>query len=351
MPRFTPDALRAFSDDVFQAAGFPRDEAALIARLLVAANLRGHETHGVRQIPRYLERIKKGHIVPGAKVTVVRETPTTALLEGNRTLGHVAGTRAVEIGIAKAREMRISAVAVRGLDHLGRVGAYTEMAAAAGMIGLVFASAQGPGRSVAPFGGVAKRLGTNPLGAAFPNPPGDPVLLDFATSTVAANKIRQAFDRGQETGEGWLMDLDGNPTRDPKAFLDGNAIMLPLGGLQGHKGYALAVIVDILGGVLSGGGTADTVQEMANNSSLFITIDPEAFLPRAEYERQVAELVAYLRATLTAPGAPPVMVPGEYEERHQQAREAEGIEIEERVWANILRSVEGTVAAVPQPAR
>ncbi len=348
MPTFSAEDLRTLLGGAFEAVGYPAGEAALIARLMVDANLAGHDSHGVRQLGRYLGLVAKGHVVAGATIEVVRETPTTAVLEANRALGHVAAARAVEIGVAKARRMRISIVGVRNLDHVGRVGAYPELAAGQGMICLAFVCAQGRGRLVAPFHGIARRLGTNPISAAFPMAGGPPILLDFATSTVAANKVRQAHDRGQQAGEGWLMDAEGNPTRDPRVFLDGGGVMFPLGGEQGYKGYALAVLVDILAGVLTGAGSADVVREMTNNGTLLITIDPEAFLPRADYERQLAGLAAYLRATATRPGGPAVELPGDFEARHRAEREAAGIEIEEPVWQKIVAAVEPLgLAAIP----
>ncbi len=348
MPVFRKENLEAFTQAVFERSGYGEEEAGLIARLIVRSNLAGHDSHGVRQIPRYLERIRIGHVVPGAPVTVERETAATAVLDGHRALGHVAATRAVELGIAKARETKISVVTVRNLDHVGRAGAYPEMAAEAGMVCLSFVCAQRRGRSVAPHGGIEGRLGTNPLGAAFPNPTGDPILLDFATSVVAANKIRQALDRGMEAGEGWIMDKAGNPTRDPKVFTEGNGAMLPLGGSVGYKGFGLSVLVDLIAGVLSGAGTADSRPEMLNNGTLLITIEPEAFIAKEDYERQVGELAAYLRATATPPGSPPVMLPGEYEQEHRRRREAEGIEIEEPVWRNIRRAVAGLEVTLPE---
>ncbi|MCZ6729171.1 MAG: Ldh family oxidoreductase [SAR324 cluster bacterium] len=347
MPVIEKAELEGFVGDVFRSAGYASEEAGLISRLMVAANLCGHDSHGVRQIPTYLKRIGEKQIVPNAPITVLRESPTTVLLDANLALGHVAAARALEMGVAKAREVKVSVAAVRNLNHIGRVGAYPEMAAEQGMICLAFV--QGHIRSVAPFGGLDKKLATNPFSAAFPNPGGAPILLDFASSVVAANKIHQAYDRGVKTGEGWIMDERGNPVRDPALFVEGKAAMLPLGGGRGHKGYALSVVTDIIAGVLSGAGAAHTEREIANNSTLLITLDPEAFLPRKEYERQVGELVDYLRATATRPGDPPVMIPGEFEENHRREREAHGIPIEEPVWNHIQEAVAELQVALPVP--
>ncbi len=338
MPVVQADELRELTAACFRAAGCPMEDAAQMARLMVLSNLRGHDSHGVRQLPRYLENIRAGRTLANPEIKVVSETPTTATLDADRALGHVAATRAAVLGIAKARAQRISAVTVRNLDHIGRVGAYPEMAVAEGMIAICFTSAPGVNSIVTPFGGIQGRLTTNPISVGIPNPDGDPILVDFATSIVAGNKVRVALDRGQPTGEGWLIDLEGNAVRDPQAFVERKAVILPLGGAEkGYKGYALAVIVEILAGILSGTGTFATVEdrERTNNVSFLITIDPMAFVARDFYEREVRALVDYLHATRVRPGDPAVMIPGEYEERSQRQREAEGIELEEPVWQAI----------------
>jgi len=352
MPRIKADVLHQLTHDCFHAAGFPAEEAEQIAHLMVLANLRGHESHGVRQLPRYLQRVRDKQIVPGAPVTVVKETATTAVLDGHRTLGHVAATQAARVGIAKAREMKVSAVAVHNLDHIGRIGAYPEMAAREDMIGLCFVSAHGPGRTVTPFGGIQGMLGTNPFSAGFPYRDGDgPILLDFATSIVAANKVTLAHDRQVETGEGWIVDLEGNPTRDPQRYVDKQALINPLGGEKGYKGYAMAVMNEILSGILTGAGTAATAGGVAatDNVTFMVTIDPLAFVSREYYDKEMKALVDYLHSTKVRPGDPAVLVPGEYEWTRQQQREAQGVDLEEGVWRGILKAAEQMGVAVPVP--
>ncbi|HKI98611.1 MAG TPA: Ldh family oxidoreductase [bacterium] len=348
MPIFTADELRTLTTDCFRAVAVPDDQAALTARLMVEANLTGHDTHGVRQTSRYVGLIEEGVIRAGAPVEVVRETPATAVLDGHDNLGYVAATHATELAIAKCRGTGLSAVGVRNLNHVGRVGAYPEMIAAAGLVGLVTVNGQGRGVLVTPFGGLAPRLGTNPLGAGFPNPKGPPILLDFATSAVAANKVRQALSRGQPAGEGWIVNKDGTPASDPQAFVDGAAMLLPLGGGQGHKGYALGVMVDLLSGVLAGSGTAMTKPRDLNNGTFVICIDPDVFLERSEYEAQVGAYVDYLHATPTSPGAPPVMVPGEYEARNRAARLESGITLEPPVWADLAACAQRLGVTLPE---
>ncbi|MDH4246708.1 MAG: Ldh family oxidoreductase [Deltaproteobacteria bacterium] len=349
MPRFTADQLRTFTTRMMTAVTVPQADAELTARLLVEANLSGHDTHGVRQVPRYVGLIQKGVIQPVAEVTVVRESPVTAVLDGHHCLGFVAATRAVELAIAKCRQNKLAAVSVRNLNHVGRVGAYPEQITAAGLVGIVTVNAQHRGILVTPFGGLAPRIGTNPFGAGFPNPDGAPVILDFATSAVAANKIRQAHSRGKPTGKGWIIDRQGNPSTDPKLFIDGQALMLPLGGDQGHKGYALGVMVDILSGIMAGSGTALAQTQDLNNGTFIICVDPDAFLPREQYEKELRAYLAYLRETPVKPGAPPVQVPGEYEAAHRAERQKNGIEIEPPVWADLLACAATHSVTPPTP--
>lgn len=351
MPVVSAQSLRALAEECFTAAGCPAADAREIARLIVLSNLRGHDSHGVRQIPRYLENIRKGNTAAESKFTVVSESPTTALLDANRSVGHLGAGRAMQMAIAKAREAKVSAVGVRNLDHIGRIGAYPEMAVEAGMVGLCFTATLGAANIVTPFGGIQGRYATNPISAGFPMPGEDPILLDFATSVVAANKIRQAFDRGEQSGEGWTIDTAGEATRDPKAFIDRQAVLLPLGGEQGYKGYGLAVMVEILAGIFTGEGTFATIQdrERTNNVSFMIVIDPEGFVSREFYGREIRALAEYLHNTKVRPGDPAVMLPGEYEALNQRRREAEGIEIEAPVWEAIRQAAGKLEVPVPTP--
>jgi LDH2 family malate/lactate/ureidoglycolate dehydrogenase len=350
MPTFSAEELRTLVAQCFMQVAVPRAEAEQTARLMVEANLTGHDTHGVRQTPRYVDLIEKGLIKAGAPVTVLKETPTTALLDGHDNLGYVAASIATEKAIEMARKTHLSAVGIRNLNHVGRVGAYPEMIAAAGFVGLVTVNAQSVrGSQVTPFGGLAARLGTNPMAAAFPNPQGDPVLLDFATSAVAANKIRQAKSRGKQMGGGIMILKDGTPTTNPDDYIQGRALMLPLGGEQGHKGYALSVMVDILSGILAGSGTTLHPSADLNNGTFIVCIDPEAFTTRGQYEQDLTEYVDHLRATPTLPGAPPVQVPGDYEARNRRQRQKDGIALEPPVWEDLRKCAERLGVGVPVP--
>ncbi|MBI4083085.1 MAG: Ldh family oxidoreductase [Candidatus Lambdaproteobacteria bacterium] len=351
MPKAKPEELRALTRDVFHAAGVPREEAEQVAHLMVLSNIRGHDSHGVRQIPRYLQRVQEKSILAGKGVTVEKDTPSLAILNGNRSFGHFAATHAMKLAIAKARKVGIAAVGVHNLNHIGRVGAYPEMAAAEGLIGMCFVASRGGDKAQVPFGGIEPRLATAPISVGIPVTGKQPILLDFATSVVAANKVRQALDRKKPAGDGWLIDAAGKPVSDPAQYIAGKAFLNPVGGLAGHKGYGLAVLNTIFAGILTGGGTlASTLPNLGHdNLTMMIVLDPFAFVARDFYDREMTTLVAYLRNTKVRPGDPPVQVPGEYEELYQRKVEAEGIEIEQPVWDAIMKAARSVGVAMPQP--
>jgi LDH2 family malate/lactate/ureidoglycolate dehydrogenase len=350
MPTFTASQLKRITQEIFFTSGFPMEEATIIANLIVSANLAGHDSHGVIHIPKYMERIRKGYIRPGAPVEVEHETPTTAVLNGNFTLGHVAATKAMQVAIAKAKQYALAAVGVHNLNHIGRLGAYAMMATEVGMGAIVTTCSGGASRMVTPFWARQGRLSTNPIAMCFPNPAGAPLLLDMATSVAADGKIKLAMNRGELIGEGWILDQEGHPSRDPGDFFDGG-MLLPLGGKQGHKGYCLAVMVEILSGILARTGTAAKRPPDLNNGTFMIVIDLKAFVSPDQYGAEVTELVDYLHATLPEEGRESVWVPGEYEARNEAKRAREGIFVDDETWRQIETIVKelGITAYLAKP--
>jgi len=351
MPRFSAESLRVMAQSAFEAAGFGAEDAATIASVMVESNLVGHDSHGVRHIPAYVERIRDGLVVAGAKVEVVMDGGALAVLDGGNTLGHVAATRGMELAMERARTHGLAAVAVRNQEHVGRVGAYPEMAARAGLVALTFCNAQGRGIQIAAFGGLDRRIGANPIAAAFPNPDGDPLLLDIATSQVAINKIRQAHDRGKPLPEGAIVDARGRASTDPDDFLARGGAALPLGGLVfGHKGFGLAVIVDLFAGVLGGAGTAAHAHPTRlNNGTFHIVLDPARFVAADAYDEGVRELVRHLHAGPTLPGVAEVLLPGEFEARNRALRQARGIDVDRPVWERITATLAELGVQAPAP--
>ena len=317
--------------DIIEALGAPEGSALLVADHLVGAHLAGHDSHGLIRLKQYRDHVHQGKIRPGAEPVLVRETPATAVLDGNLAWGQVVAKKAVEIALEKARKQALAAICVRKCYHIGRVGAYPLQAARQGFIAQLFCNGHGVAR-VAPWGGKDPRLATNPIAMAVPTR-SDPILLDITTSVVAEGKVRLAKNKGEPVPEGWLLDRGGAPSTDPEELYQGGSL-LPLGGREGHKGYALSVMVDLLGGVLSGSGCGAMTREVGNGLFLQVT-DPGAFDERGDFFRRVEDFVTYLKSSARKAGVEDILLPGEPELRTEARRGKEGIEIDAATWAQV----------------
>ena len=245
MPIVQADRLSHIGTALLKAAGASEEEAKAVAVGCVNANLAGHDSHGVIAIPTYIDRVKAGHIMPGAKWTIVQETPTTTVIDGHWGFGFHVNAKAMELTINKAKTANVAACTVFRQSHVGRLAHYPMMAMREGMIGIATADSGRSPKHVAPFGGREARLGTNPISIAVPSDLEAPFYLDMATSAVAAGKIQLAAARGKEIPTGWIVDSGGRQTTDPTQFRKGGAL-LPLGGTEGYKGSGLAAMVEVL---------------------------------------------------------------------------------------------------------
>ena len=335
MPRLQADRIEKIAADLLHGAGAPAEEAAIVARHSVAANLAGHDSHGIIQIPTYIARIEQGHIVPGAPIEIVSETPTTTVIDGNWGFGYVVSEDAMKRTIAKAEAHNVAAATVYKQGHVGRVADYPLMAAAEGMIGLMTAdSGRGP-KAVAPFGGRVARLGTNPISIAVPSDLEGPLYFDMATSAAAGGKIRLARAREQQLPPGWLIDAEGRATTDPAALDQGGAL-LPLGADVGFKGTALSVMVEILSALLTGLGFGVEPTGRHNDGCFIAVFKVAAFRDLATFKREVAEFAAYLKETPTAEGFSEVFYPGELEHLRRVERLRDGVDVEDATWSSLL---------------
>jgi LDH2 family malate/lactate/ureidoglycolate dehydrogenase len=337
MPTVHADRLKKIGVALLRAAGAPSEEAEAVAGGCVAANLVGHDSHGIVAIPTYIDRIKAGHIVPGAPFTIVQESPTTTVIDGHWGFGFHVNAKAMQLTIEKARTANVAAVTVFRQSHVGRLGAYPLMAAAQGMIGLATADSGRSAKAVAPFGGREARLGTNPISIAIPSDLDGPFCLDMATSAVAAGKVALAVARGKEIPMGWVVDAEGRATTDPKQLRKGGAL-LPLGATEGYKGSGLAAVVEVLCGILTGLGFGVEPSGRHNDGCFMAAFNVAAFRPLAEFKKEVAEFARYLKATPPAAGSPGVFYPGEVEHVRAQERANNGIEVEDTTW-NKLRGL------------
>jgi hydroxycarboxylate dehydrogenase B len=333
MPNVEAPLLERLTREIFVARGVPEDDAAFIASMLIRANLRGHDSHGVIRVPQYVAALQRGTLNPKPQMKLVVDTPTLAILEGDGGFGQVVARRGVGLAIERARTHGLAAVALRGANHVGRLADYAEMAAAQGLIGLLWANARG-GLNVAPWGGAARRLGTNPHAVAVPGPNGTVAMShDFASSVWAEGKLRVKFNRGEKVPPGIMLNGKGEPSTDPREYYTD-----PVGSLLtagAHKGYGLSIAVEILGGILSGAGAASGEPSVFRNGTLIVSLDPARFLPLVEFHAQVAALLEWVRSAPLAAGAEEILIPGEPEARTERERRAAGVMIDDETWRQI----------------
>jgi uncharacterized oxidoreductase len=344
MPIVRAEDLETLATRIFAARGVPEADARWIATLLVRSNLRGHDSHGVIRIAQYCASMEKGETNPTPAIRVVSETPTTALLDGDQGFGQVVARHGMELAIGKARAQGLAAVTLRNTNHVGRLADYVEMAAQAGMIGLMWVNAP-MGLSVTPWGGAGRRLGTNPHAVGIPGPNGPALSLDFATSVVAEGKMRVKFNRKEQAPPGWMLDAEGRPSTDPAKFYgQPRGSLMPAGE---HKGYGMALVVEILAGILSGTGAARDQAGPVRNGTLMMAIDPTRFLPLDALHRQVADLFAWVKSAPLAESSKAILVPGEPEARTEADRRANGIYVEDETWAQIKAAERGSLRPTP----
>ena len=343
MPNVAPERLRKITADIFEAANVPAEDAQIISEILVDANLAGHDSHGVIRVPQYMGFIEAGQIDPRATMEIERESPSHALINGNWGFGHAIAKRSMSLAIDKAKSSTVSAVSIYNCNHIGRIGSYSMMAAEEGLVGIVMVNAGGAALYVAPFGGSDGRLATNPISMAAPTRGDEPIVLDITSSVVAQGKIRVALNRGDSVPLGWLINGKGEPTTDPHD-LNGPppGALLPLGGIAGHKGFALGLMIDVLGGALSGAGCSGSGTTKVQNGVLMIAINIAQFTPMEDFYGRVDALVEHVKASPPAPGFDEILVPGEIESRQTKQRSREGIPVDNETW----RQIQETAAAV-----
>ncbi len=350
MPVFSPEYLHKVAYHIYRAKGASDEESQIVATHQIKANLVGHDSHGVIHIPEYVDRINRGHIVPGAPFVVEKEAPSTAVINGNWGFGFVVTERAMRMAIDKAKTHGVAAITIHYQSHIGRLGDYSTMAANEGMIGLVTADSGAGPKAVAPFGGRGRRLGTNPICIGMPSDLEGPVLLDMATSAVAAGKISLARNRREEVPPGWIIDKDGNATTNPDDYFSGGAI-LPVGADQGHKGYGLSFMVEVFSGLLTGLGFGLDPQARHNDGVFIGVFNVEHFRPLDEFKKEMAEFIDFVKTSPPATGFTQVLYPGEIEHLTEQRRLKEGIFVEDDTWEQITSLVNelGVQAAVGDP--
>ncbi|NDL66591.1 Ldh family oxidoreductase [Anaerotalea alkaliphila] len=343
------DTMERFMVDVFEKLGVPPEDARTCARVLVEADKKGIDSHGTNRLkPIYCDRIKAGIQNPVTDFQVVREGPTTAVVDGHDGMGMVIGTKAMEMAIAKAKTYGMGMVAVRNSTHYGIAGYYTTMAVEAGMIGITGTNAR---PSIAPTFGVENMLGTNPLAFGIPSDEAFPFSIDCATSITQRGKIEVYDKLGKDLPEGWVIDQEGRTRTDTHQVLEdlvkGTAALTPLGGvgedLGGYKGYGYATVVEILSAALQGGNFLKMLLGMEDGRKVpfhlghfFIAIDVSAFTELEDFKRTTGDILRALRASKRAPGQERIYTPGEKEHLAYLHRRDKGVPLNPELQKEIL---------------
>lgn len=335
------DELEPLTKAILCAGGADERNADVVAEHLVLANLSGVDTHGVWHVSGYVDAIRDGHLVPTAWPKVVEQTPTSALISGNWTFGQTAARKAMEVAIEKAKSQNIAIVSLVQSHHIGRLGHYAELAAAEGMISMVWGGGycrESP-RTV-PFGGRKAILDTNPIAMGFPAGDDSPMILDFATTTLSGVKVINAQRRGQNLPPGCIVDKDGNPSIDPNDFTNGGAFV----AFGAHKGYALMMAAEFFGRIFSG---SDGYAESERGGPIFgrqgVTMAvcrADLFQPSPQYSQNAVAMERSIRSVPPAPGFDQVLVPGDKEAQTRIKRRREGIPIDDDVWQSVVEVAE-----------
>jgi len=340
MKTLKKEVLSKCIEAIVAAGGSEPREAKIVAENLVTANLTGHDSHGVGMIPRYIESLLEGGLKVNQHPKMQFDGGAMISLDGQQGYGQVIGLEAMEIGIARAKQHGMCVMGLGRSHHLCRIGQWAEQAVAAGLVSLHFTNVIS--RSiVAPFGGADARFGTNPMTVGIPIPNEPPFILDMATSAVAQGKIRVAHNKREKVSKEWLIDDKGQPTDDP-AF----GTVEPYGALRTfglHKGYGLAVVCELLGGALTGGGTwhsGDRSKKRVWNGMLTILIDPKRLGTGDAFATETTEFLKSLRQSPVAPGFDKVRIAGEPEREMRARRERDGIQVDDNTWNDILAAGE-----------
>jgi LDH2 family malate/lactate/ureidoglycolate dehydrogenase len=346
MNRFPPQAMLDLAVQLAVASGVPSPDAEVFARALVDADLHGVGTHGLSRLGIYLQRIEKGLIDPKAELSIDRNGGSILALNAGNGLGQVQAVKALNRLIPLARQNGIAAATIRNSQHFGALSYFCNMAADNGMILLAMTNCE---PAMSPTGGVQPFFGTNPIAASFPTGKGFHIKIDMATSIVARGNIIAASRKKRPIPEGWALDPDGNPTTDAQQALMGTVLTM-----AGHKGYALALMIEIFSSVLSGAAIGADIGSMYKNldrkqdvGHFFCLINIEAFLDLPDFKRRIDETIDQIKSNKRRPGVDEILVPGESSARKARHNAEAGIAVGDETLAELQQWC--TRFAIPFP--
>lgn len=334
--------LRAIVAEILRCGGSDNAEAELVSKHLVDANLAGHDSHGVGMVPKYIEDLQAELVKPNTHPTLMKDDGAVMVFDGHLGYGRPVAEEAMAAALERCRETGVVLMALRRSHHLGRIGAYGEQSISAGLVSLHFVNVTDHLPLVAPFRGRDARYSTNPICIAVPGTSAsEPVVLDMATSRIAFGKVKVAHNAGKRVPAGSLIDANGEPSEDPGAmFTDPRGALLSMGE---HKGYGLALICDLLGGIMTGGGTMQPENPRPGgivNNMLSVIIDPRRLVDSAWLEAELDATIAYVKSSRPVKSGEPVLVAGEPERMSRAVRQREGIPMNETTWEEITAAAQ-----------
>jgi LDH2 family malate/lactate/ureidoglycolate dehydrogenase len=328
MKRFEPEKVKKLTADIAGRIGVSPEDAGMLADSLVEADIQGTSTHGVSRLNIYMRRIQKGLIDPGAQLTVEQRRPAVLSVDAGNGLGQVQAMKTLNRLIPLAREYGVASATIRNSQHFGTLSYYCNLAAEKDMILIATTSAE---PSMSPAGGSEAYFGTNPIGVSFPTGKGYPVKVDLSTSLVARGNIVVAHRKGEKIPQGWALDPEGNPTEDAGQALLGTVLTM-----AGHKGYALALMVEAFSGVLSGAAVGSAIGSMYKNMDrkqdvghFFCLLDIDAFMEVSEFKQRIDRMIDEIKSIRRRPGVDEILVPGERSFRTVRENREKGIRIGE----------------------
>ena len=331
MVKLTAEQITTVVERILCAAGATQDESRQVGIRLANANLVGHDSHGLIRVCQYADQLADGTIKTGAELTEVVRNGAVAIFDANLGFGQVAAEKTTREGIRIAGELGVAVIGLRNVAHVGRVGDWAEMAAQAGVISLHYVNSPAtPG--VTPFGGIERRMATNPVCIGYPVKGRDPVIADMTTSSVAEGKLRVARAAGDPVPEGWIVDKHGQNTTNPDDFYAGGALLT----MGAHKGYALSLAIDLLAGAFTGGKTAGPSETVNRNNMLSVFIDPRVVGLDEDRDEIASAYLDWIKDCPARDPDKPVQLPGEPEATAKRHRTQSGIDIPQGVWDQVL---------------
>jgi uncharacterized oxidoreductase len=335
--RVKVDEMRKMSQEMLVLAGATEEEAEIITDVLVDTSLRGIDSHGVRAITRYTSELQSGRLQSEAPIKVLRDGPTSAMWDAGAAIGFVAGTKAMDVAIQKARKYQIGSVGYMGTGHLGALYYYTMQAVNEDLIGIVLQ--RGAAHRVAPYGGVEGRLGTNPFAIGIPAGEERPLFLDMATNAVATGHFLTMRIRGQPVPDGWIISREGQWVHeyDNAAVDDGQIAPVSFGGVTNeYKGYGIKVILEALCGAIGVGCSLDE----KGFGCLFMAIDPSGYCDIQDFKARVDSMIRHIKSSSKRGEFKEILMPGEPELLEKEKRLQEGIYIDDIFWNSIVKKVD-----------